>query len=128
MIETVTTRRKSTVGLLWLLRGLVALAFLAAGGAKLVAAPAMVGMFAAVGVGQWFRVLTGTLEIAGALGLFIPSVMVYAALLLVVVMTGAIIAHLTILGGSPAPALALLVFSGAIAWLARDRTNASRHR
>jgi hypothetical protein len=37
-------------------------------------------------------------------------------------MIGAIIAHLTILGGSPAPALALLVLSGGIASLARERT------
>jgi putative oxidoreductase len=81
MIERVATSRKSTTVLSWLLRGLVALAFLAAGGSKLVAAPAMVAMFAAIGVGQWFRLLTGTLEVAGAIGLLLPRVTIYAALL-----------------------------------------------
>lgn len=120
MVEMVAMRRKSTVAVLWLLRGLVALAFLAAGGAKLAAAPAMVAMFAAIGVGQWFRILTGLLEVAGAIGLFIPSVTVYAALLLVTIMVGAIIAHLTVLGGSPVPVIVLLSLSGGIAWLTRD--------
>jgi putative oxidoreductase len=81
MIERVATSRKSTIVLSWLLRGLVALAFLAAGGSKLIAAPAMVAMFAAIGVGQWFRLLTGTLEVAGAIGLLLPRVTIYAALL-----------------------------------------------
>jgi putative oxidoreductase len=120
MIERVATSRKSTTVLSWLLRGLVALAFLAAGGSKLIAAPAMVAMFAAIGVGQWFRLLTGTLEVAGAIGLLLPRVTIYAALLLMAVMVGAIVAHLTILGGSPLPATALLLLSAAIAWLARD--------
>jgi uncharacterized membrane protein YphA (DoxX/SURF4 family) len=113
--------------MVWLLRVLVALAFLAAGGAKLAAAPAMVAMFAAIGLGQWFRIVTGVLEVTGAIGLFIPAVTVYAALLLIVVMVGAIIAHLTVLGGSPVPAIALLVLSGGIAWLTREGADASRN-
>lgn len=120
MIERVATFRKGTAVLSWLLRGLVALAFLAAGGSKLVAAPAMVVMFAAIGVGQWLRLLTGTLEVAGAIGLLLPRVTIYAALLLMAVMVGAIVAHLTILGGSPLPAIVLLVLSAALAWLARE--------
>jgi putative oxidoreductase len=64
--------------------------------------------------------LTGTLEVAGAIGLFLPKVTIYAALLLMTVMVGAIVAHLTILGGSPLPAIVLLLLSAAIAWLARD--------
>lgn len=55
------------MAVMWLLRGLVAVVFLAAGGAKLVAAPAMVAVFAAIGLGQWFRLLTGLLEVAGAI-------------------------------------------------------------
>ena len=127
MIERTAAFRKGTVGVLWLLRGLVALVFLAAGGSKLVAAPAMVAMFATIGVGQWFRLLTGTLEVAGAIGLFVPATTVYAALLLMIVMAGAIVAHLAILGGSPVPAIVLLLLSGGIAWLTREGTRASRH-
>jgi putative oxidoreductase len=120
MTERTAAFRKGTVGVLWLLRGLVALVFLAAGGSKLVAAPAMVAMFVAIGIGQWFRLLTGTLEVAGAIGLLLPRVTIYAALLLMAVMVGAIVAHLSILGGSPLPAIVLLLLSAAIAWLARD--------
>lgn len=127
MVERVAGRQKNTVVVSWLLRVLVALAFLAAGGGKLTAAPAMVTMFAAIGVGQWFRMFTGVLEVAAAIGLFIPGVTVYAALLLMVVMVGAIIAHLAILGGSPFPAIVLLLLSGGIAWLTRAGADASRN-
>jgi hypothetical protein len=41
----------------------------------------------------------------------------YAAALLAVVMVGAIITHVAVLGGSLAPALVLLVLSGIIAYL-----------
>jgi putative oxidoreductase len=43
-----------------------------AGGAKLAAAPTMIAVFAKVGLGQWFRYLTGTLEVIGAVGLLVP--------------------------------------------------------
>jgi putative oxidoreductase len=127
MVQEIAVRRKSKVAVLWLLRGLVGLAFLAAGCSKLAAAPAMVAMFATIGLGQWFRIVTGVLEVAAAIGLFLPGVTVYAACLLMVVMVGAIIAHLAILGGSPVPAIALLLLSGGIAWLTKEGADASRH-
>ena len=102
---------------LWILSGLVALAFFGAGGAKLAGAAAMVELFDKVGRGQWFRYFTGLLEVAGGIGLLIPRYAFYAASLLAVVMVGAIIAHLTILGTSPAVPVVLLVLSGTIAWL-----------
>jgi putative oxidoreductase len=102
---------------LWILSGLVALAFLGAGGAKLAGAAAMGELFDKVGRGQWFRYFTGLLEVAGAIGLMIPRYAFYAAGLLVVVMVGAIIAHLTVLGTSPASPVVLLILSGTIAWL-----------
>ena len=102
---------------LWILSGLVALAFLGAGGAKLAGAAAMVELFDKVGRGQWFRYLTGLLEVAGGIGLLIPRYAFYAAGLLAIVMVGAIIAHVTVLGTSPAAPVVLLVLSGTIAWL-----------
>src|SRR5487761_2633054 len=98
---------------LWLLQILTAAAFLAAGGAKLAGVPQMVG------VGQWFRYVTGLLEVLGGIGLLIPRVTFYAAALLAIVMVGAIISHLTVLGGSPAAPIGLLVFSGVIAYFRR---------
>jgi putative oxidoreductase len=102
---------------LWILQVTVALAFLAAGGSKLAGAERMVGVFAKIGLGQWFRYLTGLLELAGAIGLFIPRYAFYAAGLLMLVMAGAIFAHLTVLGGSPLPPIVLLLLSAAIAYL-----------
>jgi uncharacterized membrane protein YphA (DoxX/SURF4 family) len=65
--------RGRTVGL-WALRGSLAAAFLAAGGAKLAGVPAMVEMFERVGVGHWFRIVTGLLEVTGGILLLIPRV------------------------------------------------------
>ena len=51
---------------IWGVQILTALAFLAVGGSKLTGAPAMVDMFQKIGYGQWFRYLTGSLEVTGA--------------------------------------------------------------
>jgi putative oxidoreductase len=66
----------------------------AAGGAKLASAAVMVDMFAKVGLGQWFRYFTGLLEIVGGIGLLTFRHAFYAAVLLAIVMNGAIIAYL----------------------------------
>ena len=102
---------------LWILSGLLALVFLGSGGAKLAGAVAMVQLFGKVGLGQWFRYFTGLSEVAGGIGVLIPRYAFYAAGLLAVVMVGAIIAHVTVLGTSPAAPVVLLVLSGTIAWL-----------
>src|SRR5882672_11609899 len=108
--------RKGRLITLWTLSGLVALAFIGAGGSKLVGDPAM---FDKVGLGQWFRYFmyfTGLLEVAAGIGLLIPRYAFYAALLLATVMVGAFIAHVTVLGGSPAAAIVLFVLTGIIAY------------
>jgi putative oxidoreductase len=110
-------RRK--VGL-WILRVLLGAAFIGAGGAKLVGVQAMVDMFQKVGLGQWFRTATGLLEVSGGILLLIPRLTFYGAALLLPVMVGAITAHLTVLGGNPAPAMILLVLNAVTAWLTRD--------
>lgn len=103
----------------WALSGLAALAFLVAGGSKLASAPTMVEMFAKIGAGQWFRYLTGGLEVFGAVALFVPRAAFYGGVLLAIVMVGAIVTHLAVLGGSPIPAFVLLVIVGTVAWLRR---------
>ena len=111
------TPRKGRLITLWTLSGLVALAFLGAGGAKLAGTAVMVELFAKVGLGQWFRYFTGLLEVAGAIGLLMSRYAFYAAVLLAIVMVGAIIAELAVIGDSLAPAAVLLVMSGLIAYL-----------
>ncbi len=112
--------RKGRLITLWTLSGLVALAFLGAGGAKLGGVPAMVEMFGKVGLGQWFRYFTGLLEVAGAIGLLIPRYAFYAAVLLGIVMVGAVIAEVAVIGDSPVPPAVLLVLSGIIAYLRKS--------
>jgi putative oxidoreductase len=108
---------KSRLITLWTLSGLVALAFIGAGGAKLAGAAAMVDLFDKVGLGQWFRYFTGLLEVVGGIGLLISRYAFYAAALLATVTVGAIIAHVTVLGSSPAAPIILLILSGTIAYL-----------
>ena len=106
---------------LWALKTLAALAFLAAGYAKLTGAEMMVATFEAVGVGQWFRYVTGAIEVVGAIALFVPGKAAYGAVALVVTMVGAIFTHLVLIGGSPLPALVLLVITATIAWSQKDQ-------
>ncbi len=108
---------KGRVITLWILSSLVALAFIGAGGGKLAGTAVMVELFDKVGLGQWFRYFTGLLEVVTGIGLLIPRYAFYAAVVLATVMVGAVIAHVAVLGGSPAPALVLLVLTGIIAYL-----------
>lgn len=101
------------------LRALLTLAFVAAGGAKLVGVDMMVATFDAVGVGQWFRYLTGIIEVGGAILLWLPHRQVLAAGILGVTMVGAILAHLFILGPSAVPALVLGLICAAVIYLHR---------
>jgi putative oxidoreductase len=113
---------------LWVLQIAGAAMFLMAGTSKLAGAPAMVQVFGAIGWGQWFRYLTGFLEVAGAVALLIPALAGFGALWLTAVMAGAIIAHLTVLGGNPAIPVALLLAMAAVAWGRRERTIHLFHR
>ena len=102
--------------------GLAAL-FLLASGSKLAGAPSMVALFEAIGVGQWFRYVTGLIEIVSAVGLLVPTFAPFGALLLSSTMFGAIVTHLFIVGGSPAlPALLMLALL-AVVWAHRDRVS-----
>ena len=111
--------------LAWLLSAAAAAVFIMAGGKKLMADPYMVEVFAKVGFGQWFRVLTGVLEVGGGLALLVPRLAAGAAAMLAIVMVGATIAHLTRLGGTPVPAIILCLACLAIAWLRRGTLRAS---
>ena len=64
--------------------------FLMAGGNKLAGNPQMVGMFETIGLGQWFRYLTGSLEVIGAVLLIVPALSGVGGLLLTGVMFGAV--------------------------------------
>jgi uncharacterized membrane protein YphA (DoxX/SURF4 family) len=95
--------------------------FLLAGSSKLFGAAAMVGLFDAIGIGQWFRYVTGLIEVSSAVALLVPSVAVFGALALVATMIGAIAVHLFIVGGSPAMPVILLLGSVGVLWARRQQ-------
>ena len=101
---------------LWVVQVLLAAMFVMAGGAKLFGAPDMVQLFAAVGVGQWFRYVTGVIEVGSAILLVIPGTAPYGAVLLGCTMLGAIFTHLAILHNSPALPVALLIGAAVVLW------------
>jgi putative oxidoreductase len=104
---------------LWVLQIAVAAMFVAAAVPKLAGAPMMVQEFDALGFGQWLRYLTAVLEIGGATLLIVPVLASIGALVLAIVMVGAILAHIAVLGGSALPAMVLLAATLTIAWLRR---------
>ena len=103
------------------IKALLTLAFAAAGLAKLAGAEMMVATFEAVGLGQWFRYVTGLIEAGAAVALWIPGAQFYAAALLVCTMVGAVLAHLFILGPSAMPALILGVLAAIVARSTRPK-------
>ena len=97
---------------------LLTLAFGAAGAAKLAGAEMMVATFDAIGWGQWFRYLTGALEVGSAALLWVPGLQWVGAGLLLCTMIAAVLFHLLVLGPSLIPALVLGVLA-AIVLIAR---------
>ena len=108
----------------WILQALVALAFLAAGISKLTGQPPMIEIFSRIGIGQWFRYLTGGIEVIAAVLLFIPRLVPVGALLLVGTMAGGVLTHLLVIGGSPVPPLVLLILAAIIAWGRKQKLKA----
>ena len=101
---------------LWALQILTAAAFLMAGFGGLSGQPMMVETFDKIGIGQWFRYVTGGIEIASAILLLTPRLTPVGAALLVCTMTGAVLTHLVMIGGSPVAALVLLCLAAVILW------------
>jgi hypothetical protein len=106
---------------LWIVQVALAGMFLLAGGSKLLGAAPMVAMFGAIGIGQWFRYVTGVIEVSSAIALLVPSFAVFGALALVVTMLCAIATHLLLIGGSPAMPAILLLGSATVVWARRHQ-------
>jgi uncharacterized membrane protein YphA (DoxX/SURF4 family) len=112
----------------WTLQGILAAAFVAAGSAKLAGVPYMVELFDQIGIGQWFRLATGIVEVTGAIALVFPGLASIGALWLGSTMVFAVATHLFILHTSPAPAIVLGVLNALVVYLRRDELVALLHR
>src|ERR1700753_3047312 len=104
----------------WTLQGILAAAFLAAGSAKLAGVPDMVELFGQIGLGQWFRLATGAVEVTGAVALLVPGLASIGALWLGFTMVCAVATHLFVLHTTPVPAIVLGLLNALVAYLRRD--------
>jgi len=109
----------------WILQILLAALFLLVGSAKFGSHNGIwVQMFAAIGIGQWFRIFTGGLEILCAILLLIPRATAIGAALLSCTMVAAFLIRLFVLHGPPRDAITPLVYLVlllVVLWLRRDR-------
>ena len=87
----------------WLLRIAIAVGFLAIGRQKF-GDPYWIRLFDQIGFGQWFRVLTGTLQMSGAIMVLMPRTFLFGIAVLASTMLGAALAWIVLLG-APANAL-----------------------
>jgi putative oxidoreductase len=106
---------------LWVLKILVALAFAGAAFLKLSGNEKMVAEFAEIGLGQWFRYVTGALELGAAILLLVPRTAFLAALALMGICAGALVAQVVILHGDLVHVFVLGGLVALIAWLHRPR-------
>jgi hypothetical protein len=102
--------------LLELVELVLAAVFLLVGGAKLIGRPDMVALFRDIGIGQWFRYVTGTVEVTGAALLIIPRLSGGSAILLGGVMFVATLVELFVLHRPPVAALACLSGHAFVGW------------
>ena len=99
---------------------LVGLAFLMAGGTKLMGQEMHVENYIRWGYPNWFMYLTGTIEVLGAVLIVIPATRFYGALLLTATMLGAIFTHIQANEPAMLPVpIVLLLLSGFVAWMNR---------
>lgn len=110
------------------LRALLTLAFLAAGGAKLAGVDMMVATFEQIGLGQWFRYVTGVIEVAGAALLWLPGRQLAGAALLGATMVGAVLTHWFVLGPSAVPAIVLGLLCVGVLYIHRAQIPANLSR
>lgn len=98
--------------------------FVLAGAAALNGAPAVLEQFGtidnATGLGAWFRVTAGILELLGALLLCVRAAAGVGAVLLGAVMAGAVLAHVLVLHTTPVAPAALGAVLALVAYAHRD--------
>ena len=119
--EITLQRGRASLIALWITQVALALMFVMAGGSKLAGVPAMVTLFGALGLGQWFRYATGVIEVTAGILLLVPSAAIYGALLLIPTMLGAIVVNLFVVPASPVAPLLLLLAAAAVAWARRHQ-------
>jgi putative oxidoreductase len=107
-------RSRQDVIITWILRLAVAAMFISIGRSKFDASSMWVKLFEQIGFGQWFRRLTGTLQIAGAILVLIPRTFVIGIALLACTMAGAAVIWVVRLGAPGNAVIPIVVLVGLI--------------
>ena len=108
----------------WILQILLAVAFIASGGNKLLHLADTVKGFGGMGFPGWFAYLVAGAEVLGGIGLLVPRFTRLAAMGLIIIMVGAAYVHTTKIPGGllpkGLPALGLLVLLVVVLLLRRS--------
>lgn len=115
---SVSTRNR----VVWILRLLLCLVFLASSIRTLSDLPGAVRLFTTMGLTGWFAYVVGSAELLGSIGLLVPTLTRFAATGLSIIMIGAIGMHAFLIPGgvmSGIPALILLLSLTSLRWLRR---------
>ena len=106
----------------WILRAGIGAIFVFAGLDKFDGSPngEWVRIFARIGLGQWFRIATGAIEVGGGVLLVFPWTTRAGAALLAATMFGAMLAHLTVLGDPFASVVPAVLGVAAVAVALRE--------
>lgn len=105
--------RETISGMVLGLRLLLGVVFLAIGTSNLFGAYKMVEMFDQIGLGQWLRYFTGTLQVLGGIFVLIPVFSAIGSFILTVVMVGASLFLATGVPGNAFVAIVLLICASA---------------
>jgi len=99
------------------------LAFVVIGLTKFGASSSWIRLFETIGLGQWFRYLTGGMQVAGGLLALLPKTAVAGAALIGGTMAGAVVVDIFIVHGGPIAVipLALFVVAAGVGWQAWNR-------
>jgi uncharacterized membrane protein YphA (DoxX/SURF4 family) len=106
----------------WIWRGLIAVLFVFIGWAKFNGAPhsEWVRIFARIGLGQWFRIFTGIVEVGGGVLYLFPWTNKIGAALLASAMLGAAIADLAVMHNPMYVVAPLALLAAVVIVAARD--------
>jgi uncharacterized membrane protein YphA (DoxX/SURF4 family) len=106
---TVRHRREPLPGTILALRLVLGVVFLVIGAGNLLGASQMVEMFEQIGLGQWLRYFTGTLQVLGGAFVLIPVFSGIGSFILTAVMVGASLFVATGAPGNAFVAITLLL-------------------
>ncbi|MGG3471496.1 DoxX family protein [Neobacillus pocheonensis] len=109
----------------WIGLAVIALIFIQAAVLKLMGVQAMIEVFNKLGYPAWFRIVIGILEISGAIALLIRSSSRYGAILLALIMIGAMISSLV--KGASGEAIVPVIMLFLLVWIAVVRGPVNRH-